>query len=511
MGVWGRSALPRCLPAGYGQVGGGSCSSLTARRSGLVLWRRWTGAPSSRGRAGSPGSWVPTARGRPPPCGRCSGWSSSTPAPCAGGGAHHGCAAGAVRLHAGGAGSLSPDAGARAARVPGPAVRADDRGGGRTVDAWLERLGVADRARDRLDSPVARKPAACPADRRPGQRARAARARRAVLRPGPPRHGRDVRVLAEVAAAGATVLFSSHQLDLVEDICEDVVIIDHGRVVLAGDLADLRAAVPQRFVDHPLPRASSGLVPTSVAVEVVRRQTARRGCGSAATPTWPRSRAARHRRGHLLRLPAPDAVGAVPPGGGGMNGLRQGWLVAVREMRERGRSRAFLASLVLMLLVVAGRHRPARDARHRPRHQGRRPDRCRRQPGCLAPSVTRRRRRDDDPHPPLRHRGRRRGRRPRRRHRRPRGRRPAARVAASQADEQLKAVVTGAIQLVAVHDRAAAAGIDPEELLAIVEPVPVDQRRARPGGGAQPRRRDGRLHHDRRALLRHQHLRRPWS
>ena len=42
-------------------------------------------------------------------------------------------------------------------------------------------------------------------------------------------------LLAELAGAGATVLFSSHQLDLVEDLCEDVVIIDHGRVVLAGD------------------------------------------------------------------------------------------------------------------------------------------------------------------------------------------------------------------------------------------------------------------------------------
>jgi ABC-2 type transport system ATP-binding protein len=55
-------------------------------------------------------------------------------------------------------------------------------------------------------------------------------------------------MLAEVATAGTTVLFSSHQLDLVEDICEDVVIINAGRVVRAGDLVDLRAEVPQRFV-----------------------------------------------------------------------------------------------------------------------------------------------------------------------------------------------------------------------------------------------------------------------
>ena len=45
------------------------------------------------------------------------------------------------------------------------------------------------------------------------------------------------------------MLFSSHQLDLVEDLCQDVVIIDHGRIVLAGELAELRAKVPQRFID----------------------------------------------------------------------------------------------------------------------------------------------------------------------------------------------------------------------------------------------------------------------
>jgi ABC-2 type transport system ATP-binding protein len=41
-------------------------------------------------------------------------------------------------------------------------------------------------------------------------------------------------VLAERAAAGAGVLFSSHQLDLVEHLCQEVVIIDDGRAVAAG-------------------------------------------------------------------------------------------------------------------------------------------------------------------------------------------------------------------------------------------------------------------------------------
>jgi len=46
-------------------------------------------------------------------------------------------------------------------------------------------------------------------------------------------------ILAERAAAGVTVLFSSHQLDLVEDLCKAVAIIHHGRLVVSGPVADL--------------------------------------------------------------------------------------------------------------------------------------------------------------------------------------------------------------------------------------------------------------------------------
>jgi ABC-2 type transport system ATP-binding protein len=44
------------------------------------------------------------------------------------------------------------------------------------------------------------------------------------------------------------VVFSSHQLDLVEDVCQDVVVIDHGRVVLQGELERLRAASSRRYL-----------------------------------------------------------------------------------------------------------------------------------------------------------------------------------------------------------------------------------------------------------------------
>ncbi len=119
----------------------------------------------------------------------------------------------------------------------------------RIVDGWLERFGLAERGADRLDTLSH------------GNQQRVQLIAALVNEPDllvldEPFSGLDpiaitamAELLAELAAAGATVLFSSHQLDLVEDMCDDIVVIDHGRVVLAGELADLRAAVPQRFVD----------------------------------------------------------------------------------------------------------------------------------------------------------------------------------------------------------------------------------------------------------------------
>ena len=56
-------------------------------------------------------------------------------------------------------------------------------------------------------------------------------------------------VLRRRAEDGVAVLFSSHQLDVVEHLCRDVVIIDEGSVVLSGRVDDLRAASPHRHVE----------------------------------------------------------------------------------------------------------------------------------------------------------------------------------------------------------------------------------------------------------------------
>jgi len=56
-------------------------------------------------------------------------------------------------------------------------------------------------------------------------------------------------ILRERAAAGVAVVFSSHQLDLVEDLCEDVAIISRGRIAAAGSIDDLRAASSRRHLE----------------------------------------------------------------------------------------------------------------------------------------------------------------------------------------------------------------------------------------------------------------------
>lgn len=56
-------------------------------------------------------------------------------------------------------------------------------------------------------------------------------------------------VLREQASAGKAVVFSSHQLDLVEDLCEDVAIIDEGSIVVRGKVETLKDQAPIRHLE----------------------------------------------------------------------------------------------------------------------------------------------------------------------------------------------------------------------------------------------------------------------
>jgi ABC-2 type transport system ATP-binding protein len=76
--------------------------------------------------------------------------------------------------------------------------------------------------------------------------------------------------LRELASEGATVVFSSHQLDLVEDVCEDVAIIAEGRIVLAGNLTEIKARSLSRRLTVDVD--GEPWIPDLPSVEVVENQ-----------------------------------------------------------------------------------------------------------------------------------------------------------------------------------------------------------------------------------------------
>ena len=95
-----------------------------------------------------------------------------------------------------------------------------------------------------------------------GQRLKTALARAMVHRPknlllDEPTNGLDVmavrglrKILGQLRDAGHCVLFSSHVMQEVEQLCDEVVVIAAGKVVAAGALADIRArAGNQRLED----------------------------------------------------------------------------------------------------------------------------------------------------------------------------------------------------------------------------------------------------------------------
>jgi ABC-2 type transport system ATP-binding protein len=118
----------------------------------------------------------------------------------------------------------------------------------RATRTWLERLGVA----DRVDSKVE---ALSHGNQQRVQLAAALLHAPELLVLDEPLAGLDPagieaigEVLVEQARAGCCVLFSSHQLDQVENLCERVTIVDHGRLVVAGTVDELATSGARRLV-----------------------------------------------------------------------------------------------------------------------------------------------------------------------------------------------------------------------------------------------------------------------
>src|ERR1700722_20851225 len=116
----------------------------------------------------------------------------------------------------------------------------DGTAAARAASHWIDRLGLSGREKARID-------ALSHGNQQRAQLAVALVHDPALLGLDEPFSGLDPggiddmsAILKERAAAGVTVLFSSHQLDLVEDICEAVAIIYRGRLVVSGAVSDLR-------------------------------------------------------------------------------------------------------------------------------------------------------------------------------------------------------------------------------------------------------------------------------
>ncbi|MEU0539851.1 ATP-binding cassette domain-containing protein [Nocardia sp. NPDC005978] len=117
----------------------------------------------------------------------------------------------------------------------------------RRAQELLERFELGDRAKDKLESLSL------------GNQQRVQIAAAVITRPvalilDEPFSGLDpvaidsmAALLGEYAGQGVPVLFSSHQLDLVERLCDQLVILAGGRVVAQGSAAQLRGAGPLRY------------------------------------------------------------------------------------------------------------------------------------------------------------------------------------------------------------------------------------------------------------------------
>ncbi|MFQ5555742.1 MAG: ABC transporter ATP-binding protein [Acidimicrobiia bacterium] len=139
------------------------------------------------------------------------------------------------------------------------------------ADRWLEQFGLSDRKQDRLE-------ALSHGNQQRVQLAAALIHDPVLLVLDEPFSGLDplgvtamAGVLAEQATRGTAVMFSSHQLDLVEDLCEAVVVIDHGAVVLSGPVRTLRARSPLRYLSVETEGGGTGWVDDLPSATIIER------------------------------------------------------------------------------------------------------------------------------------------------------------------------------------------------------------------------------------------------
>jgi ABC-2 type transport system ATP-binding protein len=139
-----------------------------------------------------------------------------------------------------------------------------------SADQWLERFGLAERRLDRVE-------VLSHGNQQRVQLAAALVHDPELLVLDEPFSGLDpiatetmADILREETVKGKAVVFSSHQLDLVEDICEEVAIINAGRIVVEGNVRRLKDAAPIRHLELELDGDIGDLFDTLEDVRQIR-------------------------------------------------------------------------------------------------------------------------------------------------------------------------------------------------------------------------------------------------
>ena len=165
------------------------------------------------------------------------------------------------------------------------------------ADRWLRRLGMADAARRRLEQ-------LSKGNQQKVQFAAAVVHEPAILLLDEPFSGLDPgnaatlkEVLQELRGDGRTILFSSHRLDHVRELCDGITLVHDGRVVLHGTLEEVVAPFREPRIRvrlaRPLPADALARLPLSprrVEGEVLafdlRDGAGARGAGAAGPAPW---------------------------------------------------------------------------------------------------------------------------------------------------------------------------------------------------------------------------------
>lgn len=115
----------------------------------------------------------------------------------------------------------------------------------KAVDTWLERLGMAEYRNRRLDT-------LSKGNQQKIQLITALAHDPQIIILDEPFSGLDPvnamllkDVVKEEIARGKTVIFSSHQMNYIEEFCDSIAILNHGTIALSGSLADIKRSYPR--------------------------------------------------------------------------------------------------------------------------------------------------------------------------------------------------------------------------------------------------------------------------